>query len=325
MLAGLALWTALTLIGAWAYGNLDLKARPFAETLNSLFDHPSGVHRPVGPTVADLLSFETWRGIPLVFWAVVASAIFLPRRAELRRSRWWWLVLGLAAVGIGAAVAGRTPLLPAALAAIVTTGVLPRRDPERSGLRRPLLGLLGAAGIATALMGMQLLPTLEYTRQTVRAAKQGAHDIFPFSLEPLRLAELVWPYVFGSSLSNRQWLSLLPPLHGVKFWVPSLYIGALTLVLAFAAIRGAWRSSLARLADRHRGVEPDPEPGAVRQPALVRADHSRSARRSSARSTRSTWARRVEMVNFPTGSAARTGCWRRSCRGSASSGFRASS
>ncbi len=110
---------------------------------------------------------------------------------------------------------------------------------RRSG-RRPLptrlLGLLAAAGLSAAVMAAQLVPVLEFTSQSVRAAREGPHDIYPFSLEPVRVAELAFPNVFGSSFhGNRLWLTYIPPAHSPDIWVPSLYLGVTVLVLALAA------------------------------------------------------------------------------------------
>lgn len=100
-----------------------------------------------------------------------------------------------------------------------------------------LAGLAGAAGLAALLGSAQLLPVFEFTAQSGRAAGGGPHDIFPFSLEPVRLVELAWPNVFGTHFEgNRSWLDALPPRHHhAKVWVPSLYLGGLTFVLALSA------------------------------------------------------------------------------------------
>ena len=97
----------------------------------------------------------------------------------------------------------------------------------RSPLGGMLLGLAGSALLAAALAAAQLLPVIEFTQQTVRAAGEGPHDIYPFSLEPFRLAEMVWPSVFGTSFGrNAYWIdSLTIPGVRQKIWVPSLYLG----------------------------------------------------------------------------------------------------
>jgi hypothetical protein len=117
-----------------------------------------------------------------------------------------------------------------------------------------LAGLSGAAVLGAALAGAQLVPVLEFTRQSVRAAGEGPHDIYPFSLEPIRLVELAWPNAFGSSFGgNRYWLTALPPRgRHARIWIPSLYMSGLATLLALGAIgfRGGppWRSWLSAVA-----------------------------------------------------------------------------
>ena len=117
-----------------------------------------------------------------------------------------------------------------------------------------LVGLAGSAILAGMLAAAQLIPVLEFTGQSGRAADEGPHDIYPFSLEPARLAEFVWPNVFGTHFhGNRHWLTALPPTNGhAKAWVPSLYLGGLTILLALGAMgfRGGppWRSWLTAIA-----------------------------------------------------------------------------
>ena len=59
------------------------------------------------------------------------------------------------------------------------------------------LGLGGAALLAVALTSAQLLPVAEFTQQSLRAAESSPHDIYPFSIEPIRLVGLIWPDVLG--------------------------------------------------------------------------------------------------------------------------------
>ena len=121
----------------------------------------------------------------------------------------------------------------------------------RHGWRLPLglswVGLAAAAGLAVAVSAAQLLPVLEFTQRTSRAAESGTHDIYPFSLEPARLAGLIWPDVLGIAFDgNTSWGELLRPPGSIpRIWVPSLYLGGLTIVLAMGTMalrRGApWR------------------------------------------------------------------------------------
>jgi hypothetical protein len=101
-----------------------------------------------------------------------------------------------------------------------------------------LAGLIGAAVLAAGLGAVQLIPVFEFTAQSGRAAGQGPHDIFPFSLEPIRFVELIWPNIFGTHFGgNTSWLATLAPYAGrAEVWIPSLYVGGLTLLFALGAL-----------------------------------------------------------------------------------------
>lgn len=105
------------------------------------------------------------------------------------------------------------------------------------GLAGLLAGLVAAAVLAAALTAAQLLPVLEFTRLSVRAAEEGPHAVYPFSLEPVRALELLWPNLFGIRFGvNHAWLPMVPPVHAPSTWVPSLYLGGLALLLALGAM-----------------------------------------------------------------------------------------
>lgn len=109
----------------------------------------------------------------------------------------------------------------------------------RTRLGVTVMGLLAAAALAITLSAAQLLPVAEFTQQTARAAGTGPHDIYPFSLEPYRLVEFFWPNVLGTQFTgNTFWLDVvqIPGIHP-KIWVPSLYLGGLTFVLAVSVFR----------------------------------------------------------------------------------------
>jgi hypothetical protein len=109
------------------------------------------------------------------------------------------------------------------------------RSRTASPLRGRLAGLTGAAALGFALMGAQMLPVLEFTRRSVRAAEDGPHEMYPFSVPALRVAEFAWPNVFGSSFGrNRNWLAVTATGPSAKIWVPSLYLGGLTIALALS-------------------------------------------------------------------------------------------
>jgi putative copper export protein len=141
--------------------------------------------------------------------------------------RWLiWAVLGVAALVIG------------------------YRQRRRSDLPRMLAGLAVASALGLAIGAIQLLPVAEAAARSARAASHNPLDIQRFSLEPYRIAELAWPNVFGTSMPvNRSWLLSLPPRDGHGDWVPSLYLGALTIVLAMVGFGGrdpgrTWLSGL---------------------------------------------------------------------------------
>jgi hypothetical protein len=100
---------------------------------------------------------------------------------------------------------------------------------------RRVLALAGAGVLAACLAGVQLVPAAEFASLSFRAAEQAPLDIFRFSIHPVRLIELAWPNVTGATFpENHSWLVLLEPGAAQQFWVPSLYLGGLTLVLALA-------------------------------------------------------------------------------------------
>jgi hypothetical protein len=107
------------------------------------------------------------------------------------------------------------------------------------GWRRRLLGVAVAAGLGFGLAAAQVLPALEFSAETDRASVEDPIDVYPFSLEPIRVVELVWPNVFGTHLEgNSSWLEATRPdwARDTRVWVPSLYLGGLTLVLAAGAV-----------------------------------------------------------------------------------------
>ncbi len=106
-----------------------------------------------------------------------------------------------------------------------------------SAFGKRTLGLVIAATFAVLVMSAQLLPILEFARLTVRAADQGPHEIYPFSIEPYRIAEWVYPGLYGDDLGpNGSWRLVIPPQSKHKTWVPSLYLGAAAIVLGWGAL-----------------------------------------------------------------------------------------
>lgn len=122
-----------------------------------------------------------------------------------------------------------------------TVGLLMLNNWRRKWRQQTMPRLFFGIGLATVLgaglSAVQLLPVMEYNSLSVRSASEGPHDVYPFSLEPYRLLEMVWPGVFGTvENDNGYWLSLLPPQNNHKQWVPSLYHGFPALLLAGAVL-----------------------------------------------------------------------------------------
>jgi Bacterial membrane protein YfhO len=112
---------------------------------------------------------------------------------------------------------------------------LRRRDLPLGGM---LAGLACSALLGGCLAGAQLLPVLEFSRLTVRAADEGTHEIYPFSLTPTRCVEWLWPNISGRQLNGHSsWISALTPNMPNRPWVPTLYGGGLAILLALTVIR----------------------------------------------------------------------------------------
>ena len=99
-------------------------------------------------------------------------------------------------------------------------------------------GLAGSAALATFLSAAQLLPVLEFSRQTIRAAAPVSHDIYIFSIEPFRFLELAWPNILGVHFEkNTYWRDAFDiPGFQPELWSQSLYVGGLSLMLACAEL-----------------------------------------------------------------------------------------
>jgi hypothetical protein len=112
----------------------------------------------------------------------------------------------------------------------------------KTGARSPLgvmwFGLACAAALAISVTAAQLLPVVEFTQRTARAAEGGTHEIYVFSVEPYRLIEMIWPNILGETFSGNTYWGQIIRLPGSrpKVWVPSLYAGGLTLVLALGSL-----------------------------------------------------------------------------------------
>ena len=111
----------------------------------------------------------------------------------------------------------------------------------RRAWRLPLgtmgLGLAGAATLTVALTAAQLFPVVEFIQQTRRSGS-GPSDTYHFSLEPFRVLELAWPNILGTQLQGTDYWGDALRTRGrhPREWVPSLYLGGLTIALAMSTL-----------------------------------------------------------------------------------------
>ncbi|HYN28122.1 MAG TPA: hypothetical protein VES94_07475, partial [Burkholderiales bacterium] len=108
-------------------------------------------------------------------------------------------------------------------------------SPTEWRLRRRRRGcLVLAAVVAVGLSAVQWLPTWEFSRISLRAAGGIHHEAYAFWVAPWRFMEMLWPNVSGHQFPiNTRWIDHFRV--GDRTWEPSLYFGALALVLALAA------------------------------------------------------------------------------------------
>jgi hypothetical protein len=99
------------------------------------------------------------------------------------------------------------------------------------------LGLAGSAALSAALCAAQLLPVVEFIRQTSRA-DASLHETYRYALDPCQLVDLVWPGILGGSFrTNDYWRNIIEtPGERPTLWVPSVYLGGLTVALALRSL-----------------------------------------------------------------------------------------
>ena len=218
-----------------------------------------------------------WKWAPMVAAGVVAwvaitlvLAAYLPGFRPMPGERPWgpilrWFSSGTIPTFRPESYQGPVPSLPWApwvsraaagawgVAGLVLLARWRRRGSSGVPLVPKLGGLVVAAALAGALSAAQMVPAIEFTGLSGRATDEGAHDIYPFSLEPYRVAEAIWPGLYGRRFGRPvMWGDALVPGVTHRMWVPTLYLGGLTLVLAAGAsgFRGGppWRGWLTGIA-----------------------------------------------------------------------------
>jgi hypothetical protein len=123
--------------------------------------------------------------------------------------------------------------------ALVAVGALVQW--RRRGSPFPLtvmwLGLAGSAALAVALTAVQLFPVIEFTQQTGRASARP-DEVYNYSIDPYQMIELAWPNFLGAPFGSNDYWQMNVPTPGVRHsvWVPSLYLGGMTVALAFGSL-----------------------------------------------------------------------------------------
>jgi hypothetical protein len=114
-----------------------------------------------------------------------------------------------------------------------------RRDSSGSVDQRRLTGRRRACLAIAAIVGLgisavQWIPSWEFGRISNRAAGGVHYEPYAFWIAPWRFAEFLWPNVMGREFPiQSRWLNLFRVDD--KLWEPSLYFGALPLLLALSA------------------------------------------------------------------------------------------
>ena len=159
------------------------------------------------------------------------------------------VVLALAAAGIAPRTTSVTGKVVAAVWLAVAISLIRRwyTRPGEARLRPLLARLGGGCLLALALAAVQVVPAQEFASRSWRTAGIDSSTLYAYSLDPLRIAELIWPNVYGSSpFAGGSWLPLVSPSGGRETWVASIYLGGLTLMLASSVVQ----ANLVGLGDR---------------------------------------------------------------------------
>lgn len=104
------------------------------------------------------------------------------------------------------------------------------------GMARAAVAATAAIFFAGMLAAAQILPTLEYWRESQRAAGVDVEIAMTYSFWPWRLLGLLAPDLFGNPATGDYWG------YG-NYWEDAVYIGVFPFLFALASIRRALRRS----------------------------------------------------------------------------------
>jgi|GEM_PF-1635290 len=161
-----------------------------------------------------------------------ASAALLPGVTALLLRARTPRTLALAALSVALLICnGELQAVAFAFALALLLGIAPDRTAPRRFL------WIGAASLLGALLAaVQLLPTLAFARETVRASGLGFAEASSWALSPLRLVELLVPLPFGVAYPENGYWGTATGVHHLP-WAASLYLGPAILVPALLAAR----------------------------------------------------------------------------------------
>ena len=183
------------------------------------------------------------RTLPFLFSMAWAPLIFLfARRFLLTRSRRDAMVVALVG-GLQALVAEPTTMIQTWLivGAYAVYRALREPQPARArAFRRNAAAVLAMGAASAVVAAAQLIPLLDFSRDSVRGHGMEWALVAKWSLAPARVMELFYPLVFQSlsDFSGRQWIGSMYP--GGEPFVASFYPGFLVGILFVAGIV-AWR------------------------------------------------------------------------------------
>lgn len=188
--------------------------------------------------------------------AMVPTIALCVRRALGDGSRRWF---ALAAVAVALQVFTGHPQLPiyTGLTLLFLSLVMARgragADSDRSWFWRLPLRLFLIYALGYSLAAVQIVPMLELTALSPRAAGASYNFVFASSATPYDWLMMLFPYAFGSLRTGLFADEPLAPEMGSRIWEHSAYVGILPLALAAFAV---WQIVLARRKQAATANEP---------------------------------------------------------------------